>query len=415
MGIAVDHLLAGTATGRTLRLPQHLELHGRLPTPSARELVEELAHAGLGGRGGAGFPTARKLALVAKQPGAKAVIANAAETEPMSQKDRVLIELAPHLVLDGLELAAAAVGAKTKVLAIGARAAHLRPVVDQAIKERRMRHVRVVMLPADYLAGQETALVSVAGGGRLKPTLVPPYPAQRGLRGQPTLIQNAETLAHIALIARHGAAWFRAAGTDSSPGSVLATVAGAVPDPGVYEVRGGSALREVIDLAGGVRGTLTGFLVGGYFGSWLPPHAVDMHLDAARLERHGATIGTGVIVVLDDGHCPVAEVARVAAWMASQSAGQCGPCSNGLPAIAGELEAIATGRGTRQSHRLIQHWGGLVQRRGACHHPDGTARFVLSALDVFKDQFLRHERQGRCPKCTAPAALLVPGAERMAA
>ena len=414
-GIVVEHLLAGTATGRTLRLAQHRDVHGQLPGISGPELIEELAHAGLGGRGGAGFATARKLALVAKQPGAKAVIANAAETEPMSQKDRVLIELAPHLVLDGLELAAAAIGAKTKVLALGARAAHLRPIVDQAIEERRMGHVRVVMLPAHYLAGQETALVSFAGGGRLKPALVPPYPAERGLRGQPTLIQNAETLAHLALIARHGAAWFREAGTDSSPGSVLVTMAGAVADPGVYEVRGGSVLRDLIELAGGVRGTLRGMLVGGYFGSWLPPHAVDMHLDATRLARHGATIGTGVIVALDDGHCPVAEVARVAAWMASQSAGQCGPCSNGLPAIAGELQAIAGGRARRESYRLIQHWGGLVQRRGACHHPDGTARFVLSALDVFKDEFRQHERRGACARCNAPAALVVPGAERLAA
>lgn len=413
--VAIDQLLAGTATGRPLDLDRHVEVHGPLPSRSARELVEEVAHAGLNGRGGAGFPTARKLALVAAKPGRKVVVANAAETEPMSQKDRVLIELAPHLVLDGLELAAEAVGAQTRIVALGSRAAHLHSQLEAAIRMRRSKGVRVVGLPAHYLAGQETALVNIIGGGGVKPRPVPPFPADEGVRGQPTLIQNAETFAQLALIARHGAQWFRSGGTDSSPGSILVSVGGAVDDPGVYEVRGGSRLGDVIELAGGVRGNLRAVLVGGYFGTWLGPEGAEMHLDAVRLARHGATIGTGVIVILDDRHCPVAEVVRVASWMASQSAGQCGPCSNGLPAIARELNAMATGRGRNDSHHLLQRWGGMVQRRGACHHPDGTARFVLSALEVFHDEFREHARRGPCRLCNAPAALAVPAMERIAA
>jgi NADH:ubiquinone oxidoreductase subunit F (NADH-binding) len=340
-------------------------------------------------------------------------IANAAETEPMSEKDRVLIHGAPHLVLDGLELAAHAIGAKTQVVAVSSDPPGLAAGLEGALAERRSRAVRVVRLPARYLAGQETALVSVVDGGPLKPRVVPPFPAQEGVRRRPTLIQNAETFAHMALIARHGAAWFRAAGTESSPGSILVTLGGAIAQPGVYEVRGGSRVADVIELAGGVRGELRALLVGGYFGMWLGSVASEMHLDATRLARHGATLGTGVIVVLDDRHCPVAEVARVSAWMASQSAGQCGPCSHGLPAIAAELQAIAEGRARKESHRLLQRWGGMVQRRGACHHPDGTARFVLSALEVFRDEFRQHERRGRCGLCNAPAALRVPGRERL--
>jgi NADH:ubiquinone oxidoreductase subunit F (NADH-binding) len=171
----------------------------------------------------------------------------------------------------------------------------------------------------------------------------------------------------------------------------------------------------VVDLADGVRGNLRAVLVGGYFGTWLGPEGAEMHLDSARLARHGATIGTGVIVILDDRHCPVAEVTRVASWMASQSAGQCGPCSKGLPAIARELQAVAAGRGRSDSHRLLQRWGGMVQRRGACHHPDGTARFVLSALEVFHDEFREHGRRGPCRLCNGPAALMVPAGERVAA
>jgi NADH:ubiquinone oxidoreductase subunit F (NADH-binding) len=415
MSVLVDHLLAGTATGRPIELEQHEAIHGPLPRPGARELVEEVAHAGLVGRGGAGFPTARKLSRVAAQPGRKVVVANAAETEPMSQKDRVLIELAPHLVLDGLELAGDAIGAETRIVALGSRAAHLHSRLEAAIRARRSRGLQVVELPAHYLAGQETALVNVIGGGRVKPRPVPPFPADEGVRGRPTLIQNAETFAHLALIARHGADWFRSGGTDSSPGSLLVSLGGAIDRPGVYEIRGGSRLGDVIDLAGGVRGNLRGVLVGGYFGTWLGPEGTEMHLDAVRLARHGASIGTGVVAILDDRHCPVAEVTRVAAWMASQSAGQCGPCSNGLPAIARELEAMATGRGRRDSHHLLQRWGGMVQRRGACHHPDGTARFVLSALEVFHDEFREHGRRGPCGLCNAPAALTVPAGERLAA
>ena len=415
MSIVVDHLLAGTVSGRTLSLDEHLQLHGELPRLTAEPLVEVLGKAGLAGRGGAGFPAARKLALVASLPGSKSVIANAAETEPMSEKDRVLVELTPHLVLDGLELAAQALGAKNRVLALASRAAHLHPILQRALHERRARDVRLVDLPARYLAGQETALVNFLDSGSLKPKIVPPYPAEHGLRRRPTLIQNAETFAHMALIARHGPEWFRDAGTQASPGSVLVTLSGAVEWPGVYEVRGGSALRDVIELGGELRGRLRAVLVGGYFGSWLGPEATGIHLDASRLARHGATMGTGVIVVLDDGHCPVQEVVRVAGWMATESAGQCGPCSNGLPAIAAELAAIAAGDGRRDSLRLVQHWGGLVQRRGACHHPDGTARFVLSALEVFKDEFRAHLRQGPCANCNAAPALTVPTAQRAAA
>jgi NADH:ubiquinone oxidoreductase subunit F (NADH-binding) len=413
--ITVEHLFAGTSAGRPLGWGEHVALHGELPRLGAKELIEELAQAGLAGRGGAGFPTARKLAMVAGRPGSKAAIANAAETEPMSEKDRVLIRLAPHLVLDGLELAADAIGAKTRIVAVSSDPPGLGASLEAAVAERGARGLSVVNVPAHYLAGQETALVSAVSGGPVKPRVVPPFPAEEGLRRRPTLIQNAETFAHMALIARHGADWFHAAGTESSPGSVLVTLNGAVERPGVYELRGGSRLADVISLAGGVRGELRAVLVGGYFGTWLGPQAPDMHLDATRLARHGATLGTGVIVVLDDGHCPVAEVTRVAGWMASQSAGQCGPCSHGLPAIAAELEAIALGRGHDKSQRLLQRWGGMVQRRGACHHPDGTARFVLSALEVFKDEFRAHQRRGPCERCYAPAALRIPTRERMAA
>jgi NADH:ubiquinone oxidoreductase subunit F (NADH-binding) len=406
--VAIEHLLAGTATGRPLGRQEHERVHGALPHPAARDLVEELAHAGLTGRGGAGFPTARKIASVAAKSGAKAIVANVAETEPMSQKDRVLIHLATHLVLDGLELVADAIGAKTRVVAVSSNPDKLSRALEAAIAERGDRRVRIAPLPPHYLAGQETALLNALDGGALKPRLVPPFPAESGLGRRPTLIQNAETFAHVALIARHGAEWFRAAGTESSPGTILVTLGGAVERPGVYEVRGGSSVRDVLALAGGVTDSLRGVLIGGYFGTWLGPEVLDMHLDATRLARHGATLGTGVIVALDDRHCPTAETARVAAWMASMSAGQCGPCANGLPAIARELASIANGRANRNSYHLVQRWGGLVQRRGACHHPDGTARFVLSALELFHDNFRWHERNGPCDRCYATPALRVP-------
>jgi NADH:ubiquinone oxidoreductase subunit F (NADH-binding) len=214
------------------------------------------------------------------------------------------------------------------------------------------------------------------------------------MRGRPTLVQNVETLAHLALIARYGTEWFRELGTDGEPGSALVTLSGAVSRPGVYEVGLGMPIRELIEWAGGTAEPVSAYLIGGYFGSWVA--AADAERAAlldSQLTPLGASLGARTLFVLPARVCGIAETARLARYLASESAGQCGPCVHGLDAIAGGLEQLA--RSERADHSRLERWLEQVRGRGACRHPDGAVRLVASALDVFAREVELHAA-GRC-------------------
>ena len=267
--MSLPRLLAGAHADRPLSLAEHLALHGQSPRGGS-QLIERVEHAGLRGRGGASFPAAVKLRSVAKRRGPRALLVNAAEGDPMSAKDRVLLELVPHLVLDGALAAAAAIGAGPVVVAIPDDAAAARSALETALRERGgVRAVSIADVPVAYLAGEETALIAFLDGRPLRPTTAPPRPFERGLRRRPTLVQNPETLAHIALIDRHGPAWFRQVGTRDHPGSALITVTGAVGLPGVQEIACGATLSSVLAAAGGSPEPLRAVLVGGCHGVWI--------------------------------------------------------------------------------------------------------------------------------------------------
>jgi NADH:ubiquinone oxidoreductase subunit F (NADH-binding) len=379
--------------------PEGLRAHlGRLgPVPYRGRpgmLISSVEAAGLTGRGGAAFPVHRKLAVVADRRGRKVVVANGAESEPASRKDEVLLRGAPHLVLDGLQLAAEAVGAREAYLYLhrgtGSRVA--RALIER--EARRLDRIQIVIAeaPPRFLAGQESALVNLLDGGPAIPTFAPPRVTERGLGGAPTLVQNVETLAHLALIARFGSHWFREAGTRAEPGTMLTTVYGLDGRYRVVENQLGTPLRALLSADSGVQA----WLVGGYHGTWLPLSGVTgLTLDNQSLRRLGAAVGAGVLAALPAGRCGLAEAARVVNYLAAESAGQCGPCLNGLPRIASALTELAGSRPRRSVRADVERWAGLVTGRGACSHPDGTARFVRSALTVFEDELTRHE-QGRC-------------------
>ncbi|MGI8801812.1 MAG: NADH-ubiquinone oxidoreductase-F iron-sulfur binding region domain-containing protein [Solirubrobacteraceae bacterium] len=410
----LPRLLAGVGGERQITLDEHHRRHGPLPRDTRRarlDLIGLVADSGLRGRGGAGFPAAAKLQAVRDARGASVVLANGAEGEPASAKDRLLLEAAPHLVLDGALLAADAVGAREVVVAVTGGAA-LR-ALERALAERAAVPERVAVtlarVPDLFIAGEETALVNHLGGGPLKPLLTPPYPSARGLRRRPTLVQNVETLAHLALIARHGPRWFRGAGTGEDPGSALITLSGAVAYPGVFEAGTEIALDDLLDAAGGLVEPARAVLVGGYFGDWIDAAAVDdLRLDDASLRRFGAKRGAGVIAVLPRSACGPAETARVLAYLAGQSAGQCGPCVNGLPAIAATVGRIVDGSAPADALVHLHRWQSVVRGRGACRLPDGVARFAASALAVFADEFADHHRHGRCDRCWSHAILPIP-------
>ena len=397
----LPRVLAGARTdGGPVGVDAHLDRYG--PLPAAGELVELVAAAGLRGRGGAGFPAARKLQAVRDARRQPVVVANAVEGEPISGKDRALLRHVPHLVLDGAALAAAAVGARKAIVAIGAQARHELEVVRHALAARARRRldripVRLETVPHRFVAGEETALVSWLNGSEPKPTFTPPRPFERGVGGAPTLVQNVETLANLALIARFGAGWFRELGTAEEPGSALVTLGGAVHRPGVYEIPLGLPLGELVEWAGGSSARLSSFLVGGYFGTWVPaPRALTLGLADAELRQAGAALGARAIYALPERVCGLAETARVTRYLSDESAGQCGPCVHGLAAIAGALERLASGGGRDAADvARLERWTAQVEGRGACRHPDGASRFVASALAVFRDEVDRHLR-GRC-------------------
>ena len=287
----LPRLLRGVGREPIVSLQRHLDLHGPLRSDvSADVLITEIEQSGLRGHGGAGFPTGRKLRTVAGGRGSKTVVINGTEGEPASKKDRAMLREAPHLVLDGAAVAARAVGAGVAYIAHCESdvrgAASLEAAIDERAGLRGDPEFVRFEAPELFLSGQETALINLINGGACTPTF-DRRPFERGVRGRPTLVQNAETTAHLALIARHGARWFRQLGPESDPGSALLTVSGAVEAPGVYEIEHGTSLESMLETVR-VREPLRAVLIGGYFGSWLPVGRVgSTDLSPTRAARTG--------------------------------------------------------------------------------------------------------------------------------
>lgn len=383
----MSHALLST---RTRAYSEHLSVLGALPNLNPAELIAMATDSGLTGRGGAGFPIGRKLAAVALT-GNAVVVANGAEGEPASSKDRVLLCEAPHLVLDGLQLAARATGARSGYLY--APADILEDVIRPALANRpRGLKVTLVASADTFVSGQESAVVAAVEGRPPWPVNRPDPVFVRGVRGRPTLVQNVETLAQLALVARFGAAWFRGWGAPEEPGSRLVTVSGAVRRPAVYEIPGGSILSDVLDWAGGPSERLQAVLVGGYHGAWVPWRDCEQGLTLTRpaLEKHGATPGAGVLIALPARRCGLRATAEITSYLAGESTGQCGPCLNGLPTLAGHLEALALRKATPWEVHELRRVAGIVEGRGACQHPGGTVRLVRSALQTFSAEVDRH-------------------------
>ncbi|GAA2759584.1 NADH-ubiquinone oxidoreductase-F iron-sulfur binding region domain-containing protein [Actinopolymorpha rutila] len=432
----------------TVSLADHLNRHGGPLRPEPGHVLDVVRRSGLRGRGGAGFPTGRKLSAVAaegRRPGRwrrPVVVVNGCEGEPASGKDRTLLAYSPHLVLDGAAYAAAGVGADEVFVCVHRHTA-TEAGLRTAVAQRRDDPVRwhVVGVPPRYVASEESALVHFLDTGDARPTSTPIRPAERGVDGRPTLVDNVETLAHLALVVRHGAEWFRSVGTPTDPGTTLVTVGGAVRRPGVYEIVLGTPLGSVLATAGAVPGEPIGVggigssgglgssggtgdvagtgdavvaaLVGGYFGGWVPlPRDAGVPLGHDPAGPHATRLGAGVVVALSGHSCGLAETARVVRYLAEESAGQCGPCVFGLPAVAADLEALAAGRADRdlldRLHRRLE----VIPGRGACRHPDGAVGFARSALRAFAADVERHAAGRPCRGVGHAPVLPVPAAPR---
>lgn len=398
-------------------LAEHRARYAQPPAPRSRpwtQLMDAVDQAGLRGRGGAGFPTAVKMRAVGGGRGRPVVLANGTEGEPASYKDKLLLTHQPHLVLDGALLAAAAVGADRVVIGVeetarAALSAMRRALAERATAEPPMVPVDLVATPPGYVTGEETSLVQFMNGGPAKPTGVPPRPFEKGVGKRPTLVQNVETLCHVAQIARNGAAWFRQSGTPEEPGTALVTVSGAVVRPGVIEVPMGTPLESIVERAGPV-GRPAAVLVGGFFGTWVPGSQLRLPFSRAGLAAAGASPGAAIVIVLPDGACGLSETARIMRWYAEETANQCGPCIFGLPAMAGEMAALCHGPVPAQGVARLERWASEVEGRGACKHPDGSVRLLRSALKAFPRDVERHLHGQPCPGSYGAPVIAVPRA-----
>ena len=377
-------------------LTTHHQRVGPLPGLAPGQLIAELEASGLLGRGGAGFPVGRKWRSVAERSsGGAVVLANGAEGEPLSLKDRSLMAARPHLVIDGALLAARAVAADDIIFYVGTEHRAAQAALRRALAERPADvrgRARIVQAPVGYVSGEDSAVVHFVDAGDARPTTTPPRPFERGVRGRPTLVQNVESLALAALIARRGRAWYRSLGQGHGIG--LITVSGAVNHAGVQEIELGSTLADVASAAGGLRCDVQAVLLGGYFGAWAD---VDqqwrMLLEPDSMRARGLALGCGVVHFLNAQTCGVAATARIMAYLASQSARQCGPCLFGLAAI-GEATRRLAGRSPRVNDlERLDRWCGELPGRGACRHPDGAIGLLRSALRLFADDFAAHQRR----------------------
>jgi NADH:ubiquinone oxidoreductase subunit F (NADH-binding) len=394
-----ERLFAANGPG----LVEHQQRFGPLPESAGTTLAPVLDRSGLTGRGGAGFPTGRKIASVT---GRKAVvIGNGADGEPLSKKDAELLSRAPHLVLDGLKVVAAAVSADKVVMYVPSPAL---PTIKTAVSERRSaevdRHrVTVVAAPDGFVAGEESAVVRRVEGGPALPRDRTVPTSISGVRGRPTVVNNVETLAHIALIARYGSRWFKSVGDSSEPGTMLVTLTGKPTTGSVLEVPTGTRLTDLVGHPGVTDPrALRAVLLGGYHGSWIPSAMLtDARLSRAGLAHLGASPGAGIIDVLPADQCGLARTAEILGYLAGQSARQCGPCLNGLPQLARLFDDLAYCRVDERLLEEVSRMIDVIDGRGSCRHPDGTARLARSALDTFASD-IEHHRHGRCEGALAP-------------
>lgn len=412
-----------TSPYRLLGFPTDLDGHvaelGDLPLPHKHHIRhwrhqfgDLLETAGLGGRGGAAFPAAIKLAVAGSGGRGGMVVVNGMEGEPASDKDKLLLLRSPHLVLDGAELLAAAIGADDIVICVPDRRDQIAASVLSALRERQARWphrtaMRLVRPPDRFIAGEESALAGWIGAGMSLPEFRPDKGTPLTIGRRAVLVHNAETMAHVAMIARRGAESFRARGLAEEPGTMLVTITGAVEHPGVVEVDRGTPLIDVVRRAAPVEHP-SALLVGGYGGAWVAPAHFDTPYASLPLRTIGAIAGVGVIVVLGPDSCGLAETARLAHYLAGEGAGQCGPCVYGLPAIAEDVTRLARGMvddelPSRLARRLQQ-----VNGRGACRHPDGAVALVRSALRVFALDVTQHLDGRPCAHLQTPSRLRLP-------
>lgn len=387
-------------------LATYRKLGGYRPPADPDEFLSEIDSSGLVGRGGAAFPLAVKLRTVrdnGRSLGAPVVVANGEEGEPASIKDRWLLRNRPHLVLDGLRLAATIVAADRAYIYVSdPESAHsVQSALGELDPDALGVTIDMLTVQPGYVAGEETAAVRAINGGPAKPTDKPPRPFEAGVDDRPTLVSNVETLANLPYLQGHGTADYRSQGTTLSPGTFLATITGAGKPPVLYELPHGLAFTDLLALHGVSADQVRGALMGGYFAGLLNRSVLETTLDHETMRRIGSGLGCGAISVITDD-CPVAVAESVLAYFDRENAGQCGSCFNGTAAMAAAAGALRDGVATTEDVERLRRWSVLLRGRGACATLDAATNVAASLLDQFPDEVGAH-LDGTCPDCTPGA------------
>ena len=410
--------------GQSLSLQEYVDLggyrsftklHGGF-TP--QELQRTVADSTLRGRGGAGFPTGTKWSFVpmgADAPRPKYLVVNADEMEPGTFKDRVLLEHDPHGMIEAMVLAGFAVQAEVGFIFLRGEYRLAAERLSRAIDEARTAgylgsplkgldfrfEVHLHRSAGRYICGEETALLNALEGKRAIPRAKPPYPQTVGLWGQPTVVQNVETLYNLPHIVNHGAEWFRNLSRSQDGGMKIYGMSGHVAKPGWWELPLGTTARELLDEHAG--GMLSGFgfrglLPGGASTAFLVEEHLDFPMDFSSIPDDVGRLGTGTMIVLDDHTCPVAFVLNLEKFFSRESCGWCTPCREGLPWIVRLLDALENGQGTKEDVELLEHHAALLgPGHTFCALAPGASEPLKSALKYFRDDFTRHVRIGGCP------------------
>jgi NADH-quinone oxidoreductase subunit F len=393
-------------------------LHKALQDMAPEEVTQVVKASNLRGRGGAGFPTGTKWSFVPMGPGAvrpKYLVANADEMEPGTFKDRLLLEGAPHQLIEGMILSAYAIQADVAYIFLRWAYKRAERALAKAITEAYDAgylgknilgsnfglELRVHVSAGRYICGEETALLNALEGKRPTPRSKPPFPQTSGLWGKDTIVNNVETLSNVPHIVNKGAEWFKNLSHSQDGGTKIYGVSGKVKRPGAWELPMGTTIREILEEhAGGMRDglKLRGLLPGGASTDFLTTEHLDVAMDFDSVQEAGSRLGTGTMIILDDQTCPVGMVRNLEQFFAQESCGWCTPCRDGLPWTARILQALEEGQGeSRDLERLALHSRLLGPGHTFCALAPGAVEPLQSALKYFREDFERHIREKHCP------------------
>ncbi|WP_438865371.1 NADH-quinone oxidoreductase subunit NuoF [Neptunicella sp.] len=384
---------------------------------TAKEVQQQVTDSELKGRGGAGFQTGTKWSFVPMgddAPEQKYLVCNADEMEPGTFKDRMLMEGAPHLLIEGMMIAAYAIGANVAFIFLRGEyrlcAKRLQQAIDEATKAKLLGKnikgsnysltIHLHTSAGRYICGEETALINALEGKRANPRAKPPFPQVVGLFGRPTIVNNCETLCNLPCILKNGAKWYTELADSPDKGTKIYGISGRVKQAGLWELPMGATAQQIFDLGGGMQDglKLKGWLPGGASTDFLLPEHLDLKMEYDVIAKAGSRLGTGGIIALDDHHCPVGMILNLMQFFAQESCGWCTPCRDGLPWAVEILSRIESGQGSQDDIDELQKLCGFMWiGKTFCALAPGAVEPLRSGMKYFADEFQQHIDHKGCP------------------